>query len=184
MNPLNIATPQEIGERVAKLNSIYVAKENAKKLEEIRTESNDYIKALKTKIKEAKEEYLKPFSAIEEQALALIAPLEEATKDFSDRILVQKKALFMEKVQAEWEYLSSLDQNGEIAPFNEVYDPSWYGKPEKVWKPALLAAIKKYISKGNRLSVYFLLDNCTREEADLVEALLIKSKINYRKEEI
>ena len=183
MNQIQIA-PQEITDRVNKLKAICVSKENAKSLEAIRTETNNYIKSVKFTIEEAKKEFLKPFAAVEEQALAILNPLEEANREFSDAILTQKKAVFFEKVMAEWEYLTSLDPNGNVAPFQEVYDPSWYGKPEKVWKPALASAIKKYVNKGERTTAYFVLEGCTYEDMGKVEAFLIENKIAYRKENL
>lgn len=174
----------EIMERAERLKSILIVPENAKKLESLRTETGDYLKSIKTQLKEAKDKYLEPFAVQEAQVLATIKPLEDALKRFSDEILDSKKIAFRNKVCQEWEYLVQSDIDGNIAPFDEIYDPAWYGKAEKVWKPLLIKAWKTYIRKGDKANFYFVLENCEREKAEAVERFIIENKINYRKEEI
>lgn len=182
MNELMAVSPAEVSERIERLNEIKVERESAKTLDAMRAETNAYVKGIKENIKRAKEEFLKPFTALEEQALNILKPLEEANKEFSDRVLTQKKAVFFEKVHQEWEYLSSLDNDGVIAPFASVYDPSWYGKPEKEWKPALLNAIKREKEKGEPTTAYFVIEGCTKGEVRKIEEFLVANRIAYRKE--
>ena len=137
-----------VNQRIDMLQKMAVTPENAKKLEDLRTDTNKFIKGVLDLIEEKKEEYLAPFHESEEHLLSQLRPLMQANEDFAERILEAKKIAFEGKVKQRWEELCSLDLNGEIVPFNEVYDPKWYGKSEKVWLNALISAIKAYKQKG------------------------------------
>ena len=181
MNEIALVAPEEITKRIDAIRKLPMGLPIST-LEDARADTNSYIKSVKDEIKRAKEEYLKPFSEIEKRALEVLKPLEDENARFSKELLERKKADFEAKVKAEWEYLSSLDPDGNVAPFAEVYDPDWYGTPEKVWKPLLASRIKAYVTKGERTTAYFVLEGCTKEEASEVEGFLISRKIAYRKE--
>lgn len=171
----------EILEKADKLRSIVITPENAKKNEDLRKEANSYLKTIKNNIEEAREEYLKPFAEKEEEVLRILAPLEEAAKDLQQRILECNKVAFKEKVKNKWEEYCSID--GEIHDFEKVYDPSWYGKPEKSWGDALLNKFKALRTKDEPIKVRFYLD-CNKAQAKEVEDFIIQQHIVYLKEEL
>lgn len=170
-----------VQEKAALLRAQVITPENATKMEDLRKESNAYIKSIKNKIEEAKEEFLKPFTEKERQALEILAPLEEATKEFADAILNAKKTAFRNKVRERWEQLCSVD--GEIIDFDSLYDPSWYGKPEKVWLETLIARLKKAKTKDAPFKGVFFIEVGTQQNARDIEDYCIKNKVVYRKEE-
>lgn len=181
MNGIALVAPEEITERIDAIRKLPMGL-SISTLEDARADTNRYVKSVKDEIKKAKEEYLKPFSELENRALEVLKPLEEENARLSKELLERKKTEFEAKVKAEWEYLSSLDPDGNVAPFGEIYEPDWYGTPEKVWKPLLASRIKAYVTKGERTTAYFVLEGCTKEEASEVEGFLISRKIAYRKE--
>ena len=182
MNEIALVAPEEITKRIDAIRKLPIGLPIST-LEDARADTNRYVKSVKDEIKKAKEEFLKPFSELEERALEILKPLEDENARLSKELLERKKAEFDAKVKAEWEYLSSLDPDGNVAPFEEIYEPGcFYGTPEKVWKPLLAARIKAYITKGERTTAYFVLEGCTREEASEVEGFLISRKIAYRRE--
>lgn len=171
----------EILEKADKLRSIVITPENAKKNEDLRKEANSYLKTIKNNIEEARTEFLKPFAEKEEEVLRILAPLEEAAKDLQQRILECNKVAFKEKVKNKWEEYCSID--GEIYDFEKVYDPSWYGKPEKTWGDALLNKFKALRTKDEPIKVRFYLD-CNKSQAKEVEDFIIHQHIVYLKEEL
>ena len=171
----------EIAMLTSRLESICVSTKNITALEEIRAETNKKLKEAKDAISAAEKEYLKPFDEMRKAALAKLEPLEKATKKFSADILEAKKTAFREKVEEEWKILSTMNEEGLVAPFEEVYDPSWYGMAEKDWKPLLIKAIKRHLTKDDEATVYLKL-YCSKQEASQVENYLIENKITYEKE--
>lgn len=180
---LMVIAPKEVSDRIERLQAVVITPENAKKNEDLRTEGNAYVKDIKSQLKALKEEYLKPFTEQEEKVLAAIKPLEDELKIFSGKVLDAKKLAFRDKVYKEWTYLVSLDMDGNIAPFDEIYDPDWYGLPEKEWKPRLIGAWKKYITAGEVADITFHLENVSLESAREIERYLIEHRITYRKEQ-
>ena len=178
---LIVIPPQEITERIERLN-IAITPENAKKNEDLRTEGNNYVKSIKNQLKALKEEYLKPFAEQEKKVLETLKPLEDALKVYGENILEAKKISFREKVYKEWTYLVQLDTDGNIAPFDEIYDPSWYGLAEKEWKPRLIAAWKKYVTSGQVVNATLFLESVSEGALWEIEKELIARRINYQKE--
>ena len=171
----------ELAALVARLQSIAITPDNITALESVRADTNKKLKEAKEAIAQAKEDYLKPFAEIEQSALARLKPLEDAARKFASDLLETKKAAFRDKVQAEWRILSMMSEDGVIAPFEEIYNPAWYGMPEKEWKPLLASSIKRHASKDERITLYLKL-RCTNAEAGEVEGMLIQNHIVYEKE--
>ena len=171
----------EIAERAERLNSIAVSPETAPSLEVVRKEANAYLKAIDAKVSEARRAFMLPFEEMASALEGTLKPLREATKSFSENLLEANKARFRERVRAEWGILTSLDPDGNVAPFDEVYDPSWYRLPEKEWKPRLASAIREYVHRDEKTTAYFVLE-CTNGQVRDVEGFLIANKIIYRKE--
>lgn len=174
--------PREIEERVARLKAVAITPENAKKNEDLRTEGNAYVKSIKNQIKALKEEYLKPFTEQEKAVLEALKPLEDELKAFSESVLEAKKIAFRNKVYQEWTYLVQMDMDGNIAPFEEIYDPSWYGDAEKEWKPKLIAAWKSYVTSGEIVNATFHLERVSMGSVREIEKIIIEKRIMYRKE--
>ena len=181
---LSFIIPNEINEKAERTLSLAVSPDNATSLEKVRTENNKYIKAVKAEIEKAKEEYLKPFSILEAQALEALKPLEEANKTLTQNILEAKKIAFRERVKEYWEQIMSLSQDGLYAPFEEVYDPAWYGKTDKEWQSKLIAAIKKYNAKDLIEGCYFVIERAPKWKIDEIEAFIISELVTYRKEQL
>lgn len=171
----------EIATLTTRLQSICVSTKNLTALEEIRADTNKKIKEAKDAISSAEKEYLKPFDEMKKIALSKLEPLEKAAKKFSADILEAKKTAFREKVEEEWKILSTMNEEGLVAPFEEVYDPSWYQLAEKEWKPLLIKAIKNYAHKDESAVLYLKLF-CTKEDAFKVEKYLTENRIAYEKE--
>ena len=179
---LTFIAPSEINEKAERTLSLAVSKENATSLEKVRTENNKYIKSVKEKIEEARQEFLKPFNALEQQALEALKPLEEANKTLTQNILEAKKTAFREKVKEYWEQIMTLDPDGLYTPFEEVYDPAWYGDSGKDWQSKLIAAIKKHNSKDLIQGCYFIIERAPKWKLDEIEAFIISELVTYRKE--
>lgn len=158
-----------------------VVSEGARSLDDLRKENNRKIKGHRAEIESMREEYLKPFEETYKPFLLALNELEEANKELSKKILQAKKSEFEDKVKKELNYLTLLG-NGEYVPFEEVYDPSWYGKPEKEWKPILARRVKDYLEKDDRHTYTFSFFSA-KKDADLVSKLLDDLNIIYIKEE-
>lgn len=184
MNQLiNLATI-EIAEKTDHLSKIVVSAENAKECEELRKETNAYIKSVKTQIENQKAEFLKEFTKAEEAALEILAPLERAAKTFSAQVLEVNKATFQKKVQERFMELAGLSPDGEIPEFDRVYDPSWYGKAQKVWEPLLIAKLRDFYQRNDMRTVAYFFDLITPTQDKEIEAFLINNLIAYRKEQL
>lgn len=158
-----------------------VVSEGARSLDGLRKENNLKIKEHKAEIESMREKYLKPFEEMYKPFLLALNELEEANKELSKKILQAKKSEFEDKVKKELNYLMLLNE-GEYVPFELVYDPSWYDKPEKYWKPALARRVKDYLEKDDRHTYTFSFF-CAKKDADCVEKLLNDLQIIYLKEE-
>ena len=174
--------PEEIAERINRLQSVAITPDNVLKNEDLRTEVNAYVKGIKTQLKDLKEEFLKPFTEQERVVLATLKPLEDEAKIFADAVLEAKKIRFRETVRQEWTYLVQMDTEGNIAPFDEIYDDKWYGLPQKEWKPKLISAWKSYITSGEIVNATFHLESVSLEAVREIEKFIIEKRVMYRKE--
>lgn len=142
---LNLDLAQVNAESQAKatrLNALAVTKENCLNLEELRTEANKEIKAYKANIEKAKEEYLKPFTEAERQALEAIQPYEEAAKRFSASILEAKKGRKNDELRAYYLLQTAPNVDGEI-PFTHA--PTFERCLEGLSASASLTQAKEHI---------------------------------------
>lgn len=169
-------------ERADTLNNLAVTKGNVLSLEELRTENSKLIKRYKDEIAKLKEEFLKPFTEQEALILAEIEPLEKALSDFSKRLLATKKDRFMDKVREQWERTSLSDPDGVVIPFEEVYDPTWYGKSESVWLSLLNASIQEKKDEQSPVETTITI-KCGRSKLRGVFEYLISRGITFIKEE-
>lgn len=117
----------ESQEKADKLKAIAITPSNCIYNEEIRTEANKEIKAIKNNIEEAKKAFLAPFTKVELQALEAIKPYEEATKEFSSKLLEAKKERRRQKLLKTYRALIAPNEDGElpyakIPPFEECIE--------------------------------------------------------------
>lgn len=162
--------------KVDTLNNIAIDPSRITALETIRTENNDFIKSYESRVKEVFDLVTAPVMEKLQPVLDSLKPLKEANKDFADKILDSKKESFKETVKAEWMNIG-LAGDGDLPPFEKVYDDKWYGKARKVWMPLLSAKIKK-VSQMNERHDFIVRVRCTYSELSEIEGLLI-DKGNY-----
>jgi len=137
----------EVANRIEKLNLVVVDPDNPKKCDDLRTETNNFIKEIKSncdelvkKVSQPALDYIKPY-------LDSIDKLALANKDLSDRILNAKKENFKNKVRDKFIYLAETSEDGVLIPFEEIYDEKWYGKTEREWFAALCSKVHAYKDK-------------------------------------
>lgn len=174
----SLATIQsEVEEKVNKIKNLAITPENAKRNEDLRKDNNAYIKDIKNSLNKAKEEYLKPFSEQEEKVLSVIEPLEIANKELSANILDSKKIAFKNYIKSEFELLAREDANGELPEFEDIYEPTWYGLTKIQARENLVAKLKKFAKRANKVKALILV-NCTEEDYEELQHYIYTSRIN------
>lgn len=167
----------EVEKRISAMGNLAIAPSNATAYETLRKDNNSYIKLVKGNIEKAKEEYLKPFDEKANELLEAIKPLEEANKKLSAEILEAKKKRFELDMRHEWETIAMPDENGEVVPFESVYDPSWYSKTKQDAKELMAKRLKWEISKKRKVQACIILD-CTKEELKAVKDFVYENRIS------
>ena len=108
-------------EMAGHLNALAITEDNATSLEDLRTQANKFIKGTKDSLKESKEAFLEPFTAVEQKVLEAIKPLELENKDFSAKILEVKKAKRYKEAKCYYDSLIAPNEDGEM-PYAEIPD--------------------------------------------------------------
>lgn len=172
----------EVSERVGKCQNLAIAPSNASSFDSLRKENNDYIRSVKQKVDSFREEVLKPYEARLAQILEELKPLEVANRALSNEILNAKKERFRRDMEAEYRDIVTADINGEIIPFDRVYDPSWYGKTKTEARGLLAQAIRKERLKAERVTYSYIVfaDRARLEELEL---FMQTHGIDYQREE-
>ncbi len=138
--------------KAAQLRAIAVTQENCINLEAKRTEANKEIKDWKAKIEAAKKEYLKPFAALEKQALDAIKPYEDAAKEFSGAILEAKKARKQAKLKEIYQAIafSHVDEDGCIPAWMPTFEQAIEGITQSTTEALARDLIKARIENSQK----------------------------------
>ena len=136
-------------EMAGHLNALAITEDNATSLEDLRTQANKFIKGTKDALKEAKEAFLEPFTAVEQKVLEAIKPLELENKDFSAKILEVKKAKRYKEAKCYYDSLIAPNEDGEM-PYAEIpnFDSIYLEIPQSASKEA----IHRYIENALELA--------------------------------
>lgn len=144
----------ETNKRKERVNSLAITKDNAKALEDIRTDNNAFIKSVKETVKEAKDKYLEPFTKLESQVLETIKPLEESNKTFSSKLLETKKQKLFEEMNEYYRSLIAPNEDGAL-PYNEMprFDVLIQGIPQTLTKAKMKEAIKERLESYQKVGI-------------------------------
>lgn len=125
-------------EMAGHLNALAITEDNATSLEDLRTKANKFIKGTKDSLKEAKEAFLEPFTAVEQKVLEAIKPLELENKDFSAKILEVKKAKRYKESKCYYDSLITPNEDGEM-PYAEIpnFDSIYLEIPQSASKETI-----------------------------------------------
>ena len=136
-------------EMAGHLNALAITEDNATSLEDLRTQANKFIKGTKDALKEAKEAFLEPFTAVEQKVLEAIKPLELENKDFSAKILEVKKAKRYKEAKCYYDSLIAPNEDGEM-PYAEIpnFDSIYLEIPQSASKET----IHRYIENALELA--------------------------------
>ena len=136
-------------EMAGHLNALAITEDNATSLEDLRTQANKFIKGTKDYLKEAKEAFLEPFTAVEQKVLEAIKPLELENKDFSAKILEVKKAKRYKEAKCYYDSLIAPNEYGEM-PYAEIpnFDSIYLEIPQSASKET----IHRYIENALELA--------------------------------
>lgn len=136
-------------EMAGHLNALAITEDNATSLEDLRTQANKFIKGTKDSLKEAKEAFLEPFTAVEQKVLEAIKPLELENKDFSAKILEVKKAKRYKEAKCYYDSLIAPNEDGEM-PYAEI--PSFDSIYVEIPQSASKETIHRYIENALELA--------------------------------
>ena len=134
----------DVANRIERLNLVVVDPDDPKKCEDLRTETNNFIKEIKSNCDELVKTVSQPALDYIQPYIDTINELALANKDLSERILNAKKQKFKDKVRDKFIYLAETSEDGVLIPFEEIYQESWYGKTEREWFAALCSKVHAY----------------------------------------
>lgn len=182
MNEIAIPTSlgkirDEISKKMVLMAGLAIAPSNAKNYDTLRKENNDYIKAVKAEIDEARKRYLEPFEAEANKYLETLKNFETANKDFTARILEAKKVQFKEDMRREFVLMAIPDSNGEIPDFEKIYDPSWYSGTKTKAKEAMSARLKAFSSAQTKTEAYITFSG-TKEQLAGLKKYCYENRLN------
>ena len=169
-----------VAARITRLEVVAIDGEHPEKCDAIRTDNNNFIKGYKARIESAIEEYTRPLRESLQPILDALNPLEIANKEFADKILESKKIAFKNEVKAMWQEFA-LAGDGDVPPFEKVYNEKWYGKSKITWMKLLAEAIQKENRKLNAQHFTIRLE-CDYNTLAEVESYLIDKQLNYKVE--
>lgn len=172
----------EVSERVGRCQNLAIAPSNASSFDSLRKDNNDYIRSVKAKVEGFREEVLKPYEERLAKILDELKPLEVANKALSNEILNAKKERFRKDMEAEYKDIVTADINGEIIPFERVFDPSWYGKTKTEARGLLAQALRKEKLKAER-ATYSYIVFADRARLEELELFMQTHGIDYQREE-
>lgn len=156
-----------------------VTSDNVGECEEIRTRINSLIKDMNNALDLNRKSYLAPFDEVAKPYLDTISSLKDVVSQFSSDILTVNKQLFRDKVMEEFLHLCTIVfPDGVIPNFDDVFDPSWYGKTKKVWSASLLTKLEKLARPEISQSFYLRVD-ATPSQLDALKKYLYESRINF-----
>lgn len=163
----------ESTKRAESTSKMAVSPLNASNYETVRTENNKYIKDIRHRLDEAREVWDKPFEERALRVLAALKPLEEANKTLANSILFAKKKAFEDSMRERWKELALANPDGEIVPFEDVFDPKWYCKTKHDAEMALAVGMRRCADRKTKevvsLTIYSDRDTIRRLKEWLAE---------------
>lgn len=167
--------------RAERAKALAVAPDCANNYDAVRRDNNAYLKGVKSRIDEARKEYLAPFEAVAGSYLKAIEPLEEANRSLSASILDAKKRRFRDEMAEAFSEAVVSDVNGELPDFEEVFDPRWYGMAKADARKALAQALRKAKLRGVKKTASYRIEADGAQLEDL-ESYLLSQGIRFEKE--
>ena len=167
---------------IDRISSVALTLERPDEYDSLRTQINTFIKEQNKLLDDAFDKWDEPLREYLKEFTSLLENLTLANKDFSTKILETKKEAFRRKVREEYEYIVSVNENGEYIPFDLIYDPSWYNcKNRKEWVEKLRKAYDKELKRSDPTKrEYEIQVECTLKELAELETLLITNNIYYK----
>ena len=171
---------REGDERKKRCDGLAITLENARQCEAVRTENNKFIKGAREAIDRIKDAYLKPLNEKLKPYEDCLDGLSEANKDLSKRLLETSKERFRQSLEAEFREWGFVDEDGEVASFEEMWDPSWASKTKAEARKLLLLKLNKWKERGHKRHICVFLE---ASDAD-IERLRNYLKLNDIQHEI
>ena len=169
---------EEATERANKLSKVVVDPSNPRQCEDLRTDTNKWIKNYESALESFVNDYSKPAKDFVKPYEDALNPILLAVNDLSERILIAKKEAFKNKVHEKYNYLVETSDDGVIYDFEEIYEPSWYGKPEKMWFPLLIGKLKKLDRKSVSVERFIKVE-CDGDRYSKLILFLKENSIKY-----
>ena len=141
--------------KVETLSKVVVNPETPTTCDELRTDTNKFIKHYVDLIDSSVKEYRKQFDPLVE----ILEPLKAANKELADRILEAKKNAFRKKVYDEYIFMATCSPDGNVPNFEDVYNEKWYNKTDKEWKMELAKIFGEYATNEQKTTTYLKV-NC------------------------
>lgn len=132
-----------LDEGLKKYQGIVVTEEQIPDCKKMRAELNKIEKAINSRKVEIKKEFLKPYTEFEEQTKALMKKVSDCSQAIDNQIKAfeeKEKADKYDRIKTWWQ------ENGELVPFEKVYDSRLLqkGVTEKGWQDALNAKVQSF----------------------------------------
>lgn len=168
-------------ERAERCRNLAIAPTNARSFDSLRTENNKFIKDTEKALDGARKEFLRPFDEMAGKYLGALEPLREANKVLSNEILSARKEAFRNDMYEAWQGIATANGNGEVTPFDEAFDPSWYGKTKAEANRLLSEAMRKArLRKKRGVHTYTLV--ATEDRFEELEQFMDTHCIAYERE--